>query len=123
MDILMNMVQRLFDDNTEIKQRLGVLETGGIPPSRPSPVSRGIAAQRGGRITEAKTRGQRRRVTVVGGGGSENNIPIDPALDGSSASDFSTDTDYPSDTDNPSSAARPTPPPTTRRTLATAPAP
>ncbi|KAJ7798282.1 hypothetical protein B0H14DRAFT_3156978 [Mycena olivaceomarginata] len=105
MDVLMNMVQRLLDDNTEIKQRLGVLETGGISPSTPAPAKRGIAAQRGGRITQAKTRAQRRRVTVVGGGGSENNIAIDPALDASSASDFATDTDYPSDNDNPSDAA------------------
>jgi hypothetical protein len=101
----MNMVQRLLDDNTEIKQRLGVLETGGISPLTPAPANRGIAAQRGGRITQAKTRGQRRRVTVVGGGGSETNVTIDPALDASSASDFATDTDYPSDNDNPSDAA------------------
>ncbi|KAJ7305666.1 hypothetical protein DFH08DRAFT_1054933 [Mycena albidolilacea] len=103
MDVLMNMVQRLLDDNTEIKQRLGVLETGGISPSTPAPAKRGIAAQRGGRITQAKTRGQRRHVTAVGGGGSENNIAIDPALDASSASDFAIDTDYPSD--NPSDVA------------------
>ncbi|KAJ7861380.1 hypothetical protein B0H14DRAFT_3445308 [Mycena olivaceomarginata] len=99
------MVQRLLDDNTEIKQRLAVLETGGISPSTPAPANCGIAAQRGDRITQAKTRGQRRRVTVVGGGSSENNIAIDPALDASSVSDFATDTDYPSDNDNPSDTA------------------
>ncbi|KAJ7822006.1 hypothetical protein B0H14DRAFT_3471065 [Mycena olivaceomarginata] len=59
----------------------------------------------GGQITQAKTRGQRRRVTVVGGGSSESNITIDPALDASSASDFATDTDYPSDNDNLSDTA------------------
>ncbi|KAJ7829203.1 hypothetical protein B0H14DRAFT_3144066 [Mycena olivaceomarginata] len=101
----LSQMDRLLDDNTEIKQRLGVLETGGISPSTPAPVNRGIAAQRGGRITQAKTRGQRHRVTVVGGGGSENNIAIDPALDASSASDFANDTDYPSDNDNPSDTA------------------
>jgi hypothetical protein len=32
MDVLMNMVQRLLDDNTEINQHLGVLEMGSISP-------------------------------------------------------------------------------------------
>ncbi|KAJ7312593.1 hypothetical protein DFH08DRAFT_822032 [Mycena albidolilacea] len=105
MDVLMNMVQRFLDDNTEIKQRLGVLETGGISPSTPAPAKRGIAAQRGGQITQAKTRGQRHHVTAVGGGGSENNITIDLALDASSVSDFATDTDYPSDNNNLSDVA------------------
>ncbi|KAJ7885976.1 hypothetical protein B0H14DRAFT_3733577, partial [Mycena olivaceomarginata] len=104
MDVLMNMVQRLLDDNTEIKQRLGVLERAAS--RRRHLLLQSAASQpSGGRITQAKTRAQRRRVTVVGGGGSENNIAIDPALDASSASDFATDTDYPSDNDNPSDAA------------------
>ncbi|KAJ7339700.1 hypothetical protein DFH08DRAFT_812077 [Mycena albidolilacea] len=57
MDVLMNMVQRLLDDNTEIKQRVGVLETGGISPLTPAPANRRIATQCRGRITQAKTRG------------------------------------------------------------------
>ncbi|KAJ7360755.1 hypothetical protein DFH08DRAFT_951409 [Mycena albidolilacea] len=91
------MVQRLLNNNTEIKQHLGVLETGGISWLTSAPTNCGIAAKCGGRITQAKTWGQWHHVTVVGGGGSKNNIAIDP--------DFATDTDYPSDNNNPSGAA------------------
>ncbi|KAJ7131016.1 hypothetical protein C8R44DRAFT_871559 [Mycena epipterygia] len=88
MECLLDMMHQLSSDMREVKARISRIETTLFDSPSPVPVVRGIAAQRGGRITRSKTSSRRRRVVANGSDGSESNAPSQ-----TTTTDFSTDTD------------------------------
>lgn len=91
MECLLDMMHGLSDDMREIKDRVSSIERTLFASPSPVPVVRGIAAQRGGRITRSKTaalNSRRRPVVARTSDESESNAPSQPTT-----SDFSADTD------------------------------
>ncbi|KAJ6613101.1 hypothetical protein B0H10DRAFT_256067 [Mycena sp. CBHHK59/15] len=88
MDCLLDLMHTLRDDVREVKGRVSNIETTLANLHGPSPAVRGIAAQRGGRITQSKTAATNRRPPVIASGSDESDAPSQPTT-----TDFSTDTD------------------------------
>ncbi|KAJ6629619.1 hypothetical protein B0H10DRAFT_1986071 [Mycena sp. CBHHK59/15] len=85
MDRLLDMMQRLLDDTAELKERMSFVETTLFEVQTSSP-ARGIAAQRGGRITRSKSGAPSSRRSRVAD-------ESDVATSQSSTTDVSMDTD------------------------------